>query len=99
MKSLGLVRKVDRLGRITIPKRIREVCNIQKGDYLEICLNNQSEIIFVPWPNNSRVNKNNQAEVFRSNLINKFAEQKNINIEKIIEIIEHDFFLAFFIIY
>lgn len=91
MKSLGLVRKVDRLGRITIPKRIREVCNIQKGDYLEICLNNQSEIIFVPWPNNSRVNKNNQAEVFRSNLINKFAEQKNINIEKIIEIIEHEY--------
>ncbi len=91
MKSLGLVRKVDCLGRITIPKRIREACNIQKGDYLEICLNNQSEIIFVPWPNKSYSNMGNKAEVFRSNLINKFAEQKNINIEKIIEIIENEY--------
>lgn len=91
MKSLGLVRKVDCLGRVTIPKRIREACNIKKGDYLEIRLNSETEIVCMPWPNKSYSNMGNKAEVFRSNLINKFIEQKNINVEKIIEIIEHEY--------
>lgn len=36
MKSIGIVRKIDELGRIVIPKEIRRSFNINEGDSLEI---------------------------------------------------------------
>jgi transcriptional pleiotropic regulator of transition state genes len=36
MKSTGIVRKVDDLGRITIPRELRRVLNIEIGDPMEI---------------------------------------------------------------
>lgn len=36
MKNTGIVRQVDCLGRIVIPKEIRKVNNINDGDLLEI---------------------------------------------------------------
>ncbi|ARJ38125.1 AbrB/MazE/SpoVT family DNA-binding domain-containing protein [Sporosarcina sp. P21c] len=36
MKSLGIVRKVDHLGRIVIPKELRNSLSIDKGDPIEI---------------------------------------------------------------
>jgi AbrB family transcriptional regulator, transcriptional pleiotropic regulator of transition state genes len=36
MKSTGIVRKMDELGRIVIPKEIRKNLNIGEGDALEI---------------------------------------------------------------
>ncbi|AUM99619.1 AbrB/MazE/SpoVT family DNA-binding domain-containing protein [Clostridium botulinum] len=36
MKSTGIVRKVDDLGRIVIPKELRRIFNIEEGDGLEI---------------------------------------------------------------
>lgn len=36
MKSTGIVRKVDNLGRIVIPKELRNTLNIQEGSPLEI---------------------------------------------------------------
>lgn len=36
MKSTGIVRKMDELGRIVIPKEIRKNLNITEGDALEI---------------------------------------------------------------
>ncbi|HDK7165898.1 TPA: AbrB/MazE/SpoVT family DNA-binding domain-containing protein [Clostridium botulinum] len=36
MKSTGIVRKVDDLGRIVIPKELRRILNIEEGDGLEI---------------------------------------------------------------
>ena len=36
MKSSGIVRKLDPLGRIVIPKEIRKVLGIGEGDSLEI---------------------------------------------------------------
>lgn len=36
MKSTGIVRKMDELGRIVIPKEIRKNLNIAEGDALEI---------------------------------------------------------------
>ncbi|WP_301108696.1 AbrB/MazE/SpoVT family DNA-binding domain-containing protein [Sporosarcina sp.] len=36
MKSLGIVRKVDHLGRIVIPKELRQSLQIVKGDPIEI---------------------------------------------------------------
>ncbi|AGX43992.1 AbrB/MazE/SpoVT family DNA-binding domain-containing protein [Clostridium saccharobutylicum] len=36
MKNTGIVRKVDDLGRIVIPKELRKTLNINEGDALEI---------------------------------------------------------------
>ena len=38
MKATGIVRRVDDLGRVVIPKEIRRTCNIREGDPLEIFL-------------------------------------------------------------
>ena len=38
MKATGIVRRIDDLGRIVIPKEIRRTCNIREGDPLEIFL-------------------------------------------------------------
>lgn len=37
MKHTGMVRRIDDLGRIIIPKEIRRHFNIKEGDALEIC--------------------------------------------------------------
>lgn len=38
MKATGIVRRIDDLGRVVIPKEIRRACNIREGDPLEIFL-------------------------------------------------------------
>ena len=38
MKATGIVRRVDDLGRVVIPKEIRTNCDIREGDPLEIFL-------------------------------------------------------------
>ena len=38
MKPTGIVRRIDDLGRVVIPKEIRRNCNIREGDPLEIFL-------------------------------------------------------------
>ncbi len=46
MKSTGIVRRIDELGRIVIPKELRRTFNIREGDSLEIYTGNSEEIIF-----------------------------------------------------
>lgn len=36
MKSTGITKKIDQLGRIVIPKEIRSSINIKTNDYLEL---------------------------------------------------------------
>lgn len=49
MKATGIVRRVDELGRIVIPKEIRKTINIKEGDPLEIYLDNDSGIVMKPY--------------------------------------------------
>ena len=46
MKSTGIVRRIDDLGRIVIPKEIRRTLRIREGDPLEIYTDNTGNIIF-----------------------------------------------------
>jgi AbrB family transcriptional regulator, transcriptional pleiotropic regulator of transition state genes len=36
MKSIGIVRKVDQLGRVVLPKELRKAMNIEEGQALEM---------------------------------------------------------------
>lgn len=38
MKATGIVRRIDDLGRVVIPKEIRRVLRIREGDPLQITL-------------------------------------------------------------
>lgn len=46
MRATGIVRRIDNLGRIVIPKEIRRTMNIREGDPLEIFVEINGEIIF-----------------------------------------------------
>lgn len=45
MKATGVIRRIDELGRIVIPKEIRKTLRINSGDNLEIFLNDESIIL------------------------------------------------------
>lgn len=46
MKATGIVRRIDDLGRVVIPKEIRRTMRIREGDPLEIYTNADGEVIF-----------------------------------------------------
>lgn len=45
MKTSGIVRKVDELGRIVLPVEMRRLLNISERDALEISLENEAIVI------------------------------------------------------
>ncbi|MCI8609381.1 MAG: AbrB/MazE/SpoVT family DNA-binding domain-containing protein [Firmicutes bacterium] len=45
MKATGIVRRIDDLGRVVVPKEIRRVLRIREGDPLEIYTSNTGEVI------------------------------------------------------
>ena len=45
MKATGIVRRIDDLGRVVVPKEIRRVLRIREGDPLEIYTGNTGEVI------------------------------------------------------
>ena len=46
MKATGIVRRIDDLGRVVIPKEIRRTMRIREGDPLEIYTDSEGEVIF-----------------------------------------------------
>ncbi len=45
MKATGIVRRIDDLGRVVIPKEIRRTMRIREGDPLEIFTDREGEVI------------------------------------------------------
>ena len=46
MKATGIVRRIDDLGRVVIPKEIRRTLRIREGDPLEIFTDKDGEVVF-----------------------------------------------------
>ena len=46
MKATGIVRRIDDLGRVVIPKEIRRTMRIREGDPLEIFTSSGGEVVF-----------------------------------------------------
>ena len=45
MKATGIVRRLDDLGRLVIPKEIRRIYRLKEGDSIEFFVSEHSEII------------------------------------------------------
>ena len=45
MKATGIVRRIDDLGRVVVPKEIRRTLHIREGDPLEIFTDHEGGIV------------------------------------------------------
>ncbi len=58
MKATGIVRRIDDLGRVVIPKEIRRTMRIREGAPLEIYTSNEGEVIFRKYSPVSELSEN-----------------------------------------
>lgn len=70
MKATGIVRRIDDLGRVVIPKEIRRTMRIREGDPLEIYTNNDGEVIFKKY---SPINELSEGATQAAEVIYKLA--------------------------
>ena len=61
MTQIGIVRKVDSLGRVTLPKELRRVFCLDKDSQIEILATNQGILLRVPNIEIKRTDRNGGA--------------------------------------
>lgn len=69
MRATGIVRRIDELGRVVIPKEIRRTLRIREGDPLEIYTDRDGEVIlkkYSPIGEMSSFSKDYTESLFRS---------------------------------
>lgn len=67
MKATGIVRRIDELGRIVVPKEIRRVLHIKEGDPIEIFAGGEGEIVL------KKYSPIGELEEFASDLVDSMA--------------------------
>ena len=80
MKSTGVVRKIDELGRIVLPVEIRKILDIRQKDAVEIFTDNDRIILTKYQPTCIFCNNSDDVIYFNgkricTNCINKLKEQ------------------------
>lgn len=78
MKSTGIVRKVDELGRIVLPKELRRTLGIKEKDPVEIYIDGDKIILKKYLPNGEK-------EDVISSLVKMAESAKNPNVIDVIE--------------
>lgn len=73
MKSTGIVRKIDELGRIVIPKEIRNVLGIHSNDDLEIFIDNMKIVL-------KKYEKSDNILNYSNNIVKIIDEKLNIKV-------------------
>lgn len=48
MTNIGIIRKMDSLGRITLPKEMRRLFRLEKDDWVEILATDEGILLRVP---------------------------------------------------
>ncbi len=84
MKATGIVRRIDDLGRVVIPKEIRRTLRIREGEQLEIFTSKDGEIVLKKYSPLGEFGKT------AGELCESFSEVSN----KIICIVDKDQFVA-----
>ena len=57
MKATGIVRRIDELGRVVIPKEIRRTLRIREGDPLEIYTDREGQVILKKYSPTGELNE------------------------------------------
>ena len=74
MKATGIVRRIDDLGRVVIPKEIRRTMRIREGDPLEIYTSSDGEVIFKKY---SAINEMAQSASQVAEVMTKLAASED----------------------
>ncbi|MDK2917728.1 MAG: AbrB family transcriptional regulator, stage sporulation protein [Candidatus Petromonas sp.] len=80
MKATGIVRRIDDLGRVVIPKEIRRTLRIREGDPLEIFTDREGEVILKKYSPIGELNE----------FATEYAESLNESINAIAIITDRD---------
>jgi AbrB family looped-hinge helix DNA binding protein len=86
MKALGIIRKIDGLGRIVLPKEVRDAQNWQAGQPIEMFMTKEGLLL---KPYQSSEEKENVLKILDK--VMAFAEQQPLGILKkeLLEVIEY----------
>ncbi|HHY75101.1 MAG TPA: stage V sporulation protein T [Bacillus bacterium] len=84
MKATGIVRRIDDLGRVVIPKEIRRTLRIREGDPLEIFVDRDGEVILKKYSPISEL----------SDFAKEYAEALYDSLGHIVLITDRDSFIA-----
>lgn len=78
MKSIGVVRKVDQLGRITIPSEVRKVQGWNEGTPVEMFVDGDKLVVAAYKPNSEK-------EIIVNDLQHTIAQTDNAFVKEILE--------------
>lgn len=84
MKATGIVRRIDDLGRVVIPKEIRRTLRIREGDPLEIFTDREGGVILKKYSPIGEL----------SDFAREYAEALNTSIGNIVAICDKDSIIA-----
>lgn len=84
MKATGIVRRIDDLGRVVIPKEIRRTMRIREGEPLEIFVDREGEVILKKYSPIGEL----------SELAQKYAEALAEESNKVVFILDRDEIIA-----
>ena len=91
MKATGIVRRVDDLGRIVIPKEIRKQLKIGEGDPLEVFLSSDGEIVLKPYRTDYILRKADDWEELEDPLGNVVAQGHRLSAEEVLSALGVEF--------
>ena len=80
MKATGIVRRIDDLGRVVIPKEIRRTMRIREGDPLEIYTDKEGGVIFKKYSLMGDID----------DLASQFCEALSKNVSGIVAVTDRD---------
>ena len=80
MKATGIVRRIDDLGRVVIPKEIRRTMRIREGDPLDIYTTKEGEVIFKKYSLMGDMD----------DLANQFCDALSKNVSSIVAVTDRD---------
>ena len=87
MKATGIVRRIDDLGRVAIPKEIRRMLRIKEGDPLEL-FSNGNTLVLRKWDANYSEELNSFIEELDDYIGDDFPYEKKVEILKNLKEVE-----------
>ena len=91
MKATRIVRRIDDLGRIVIPKEIRRQLKVTEGESFEIFLTKEGEIILKPYRTDYIFRKADDWEELEDQRGNVVAQGHRLSAEEVLSALGVEF--------